>query len=105
MPIAYSVDGKSWINNDAHVLRITKFSRYLIQEYFIFSDISDFIISGLRPKETKGMLTNMVIYLHKKTVMAVYENKILKFDASLEKNKSKIKSSKSLKKSLINQVF
>jgi type I restriction enzyme S subunit len=105
LPIAYSVDGKSWINNHAHVLRVTKASRYLVKEYFNFFDISDFITGGTRPKVTKGMLTDMPIYLPKKGVKEVSENKLLEIDASLENNKSKILSSKALQKSLINQVF
>ncbi len=105
LPIAYSVDGESWINNHAHVLRITKFSRYLVKEYFNFSDISDFITGGTRPKVTKGMLTDMPIYLPKKPLREILENKLLEIDTSIENNKSKISSSKALQKSLINQVF
>jgi type I restriction enzyme S subunit len=105
LPIAYSVDGESWINNHVHALRVTKFSRYLVKEYFNFSDISDFITGGTRPKVTKAMLTDMPIYLPKKEAKADCENKLLEIDTSLENNKSKLDSSKALQKSLINQVF
>jgi type I restriction enzyme S subunit len=105
LPIAYNIDGKSWINNHAHVLRLNKTSRYLVKEFFNFSDISDFITGGTRPKITKGMLTDMPIYLPKDDVLAICEEKLLTIDLSIDSNNNKLSSSQSLQKSLINQIF
>lgn len=105
LPIAYIVNGESWINNHAHVLRITKASRYLVKEYFNFSDISDFITGGTRPKVTKGMLTDMPIFLPKEELLEISERKLKDIDFALDSNISCMESAKSLQKSLINQVF
>jgi restriction endonuclease S subunit len=105
LPIAYEVDGKSWVNNHAHVLMITKASRYLVKEYFNFSDISDFITGGTRPKITKGMLTDMPIYLPKKEFELSSINQLRSIDESISYLKSYLVEGKSLQKSLINQIF
>jgi len=105
LPIAYSVDGDSWINNHAHVLRVTNASRYLVKEYFNFSDVSDFITGGTRPKITKGMLTDMPIYLPKANYADISEKKLLAIDNTIYSNNNSLDASKALQKSLINQVF
>ena len=105
LPIAYEVDGKSWINNHAHVLRITRASRYLVKEYFNFADVSDYITGGTRPKITKGMLTVMPIYLPKSGLEAIAEHRLVSIDYSITSCKQYIMKAKSLQKSLINQIF
>jgi len=105
LPIAYSVDGKCWVNNHSHVLRITRSSRYLVQEFFNFHDISDFITGGTRPKITKGMLSDMPIYLPKESLSELSENRLISLDKSINNCEYKINTSKSLQKSLINQIF
>lgn len=105
LPIAYCVDGESWINNHTHVLKITKASRYLVKEYFNFSDISDFITGGTRPKITKSMLMDIPIYLPKKQFKNLCEQKLKNIDKAINSNRNRVKSSQFLQKSLINQIF
>ncbi len=105
LPIAYSVDEKCWVNNHAHVLKIIKGSRYLVKEYFNFSNISDFIASGTRPKLNKGVLMEMPIYLPFEGDDIKYERELLAIDASKSNCDEKLVSSQSLQKSLINQIF
>jgi type I restriction enzyme S subunit len=50
LPIAYEVDERCWVNNHAHVLKVIKGSRYLVSEYFNFTNISDFCF-GLNSSE------------------------------------------------------
>ncbi len=105
LPIAYSVDGKCWVNNHAHVLKITKGSRYLVKEYFNFTSISDFIASGTRPKLNKGVLMEMPIYLPHEGDDIKYERELLAIDYSILNSINEISSSRTLQKSLINQIF
>ncbi len=105
LPISYEVDNKCWVNNHAHVLSINQTSRYLVKEYFNFSDISDFITGGTRPKITKGMLTDMPIYIPKESFLVESEDKLKAIDKAIYSSDSKIASSKALQKSLINQIF
>ncbi|WP_289028602.1 restriction endonuclease subunit S [uncultured Paraglaciecola sp.] len=105
LPIAYEVDEKCWVNNHAHVLKITKASRYLVAEYFNFHDVSDFITGGTRPKITKGMLSDMPIYLPKKDLSDQLENKLKSIDSSIEKVEIVIERNKELSNLLNRKVF
>lgn len=105
LPIAYSVDEKCWVNNHAHVLKVTKASRYLVKEYFNFTDISDFIASGTRPKLNKGVLMEMPIYLPFEENEIKCEKELLAVDSSKLDCSKRIRISQSLQKSLINQIF
>src|SRR5262245_5433800 len=50
LPIAYSIEGKSWVNNHAHVLRV-KGADQLFLEYYINSiDVSPYLAGATRPK-------------------------------------------------------
>ena len=61
LPIAYSINGKSWVNNHAHVLRFIGANR-IFAEYFINSiDISPFLSGTTRPKLNKGSLMDIMI--------------------------------------------
>ena len=105
LPIAYSVDEKCWVNNHAHVLKITNASRYLVKEYFNFTDINDFIASGTRPKLNKGVLMEMPIYLPFKENEVKFEKELLLIDSSISDCSKIISDCRSLQKSLINRVF
>src|SRR3989338_8884172 len=54
---AYTVDGRSWVNNHAHVLRCTKADRVFLKEYLNYEDLNSFITGGTRGKLTKGVLS------------------------------------------------
>ncbi len=105
LPIAYSVDDKCWVNNHSHVLKISSASRYLVMEYFNFSDISDYITGGTRPKITKGALSDMPIYLPKAGLEKKSEDQLSSIDKSISFIESQIAASRALQKSLINQIF
>lgn len=105
LPIAYEVDEKCWVNNHAHVLKIKGACRYLVAEYFNSHDVSDFITGGTRPKITKGMLSDMPIYLPKHELMEKIRNQLLKTDQSIAAIKKQISFTNELMKTLQNKVF
>ena len=50
-PIAFSVSGKSWVNNHAHVVRFHDFAtQKFIEVYFSLIDISEYITGTAQPK-------------------------------------------------------
>jgi len=105
LPIAYEIDEKCWVNNHAHVLRVSGLYRYLVAEYFNSHDISDYITGGTRPKLTKGMLSDMPIYLPREEHVDKVKNRLLSIDQSLAAISKQIAHTKLLMKSLINQIF
>ncbi|MGI4873425.1 MAG: restriction endonuclease subunit S [Janthinobacterium lividum] len=105
LDIAYEVDGKCWVNNHAHVLRITNASRYLVKEYFNNSDISDYVSGSTRPKLNKSTLMEMSLYLPAREEQTVYEEKIKRIDNAIEKCEVAASQNDKVKFQIINQIF
>ncbi len=61
-PIAFSVSGKVWVNNHAHVVRFEKMSmQKYIEVFFSLVDISDQITGSAQPKLNQAKLNAMMI--------------------------------------------
>ena len=61
LPIAYSIEGKSWVNNHAHVLRITDINQFFLEYYFNSIDLSPYLSGTTRPKLNKASLLGIPI--------------------------------------------
>ena len=105
LPIAYEVDGKSWVNNHAHAIRIHDGLRYLVAEFLNASDLSDFISGTTRPKITKTALDDLPIYLPKKQIRDQITNQLHLIDGTRDAIEGGLSSSRQLLKSVINQIF
>ncbi|KAA9338439.1 hypothetical protein F0P96_06295 [Hymenobacter busanensis] len=105
LDIAYEVDEKCWVNNHAHVLRITDASRYLVKEYFNHSDISDYVSGSTRPKLNKSTLMEMSLFLPPKEDQPEVELKLKRIDKTIEGCEASISQSDKVKTQLINQIF
>ncbi|KMS63866.1 restriction endonuclease subunit S [Sphingobium baderi] len=56
-PIAFSVSGKCWINNHAHVLKFEKMhTQILVEQYLNAISLEDFLTGVAQPKLNRGML-------------------------------------------------
>ena len=61
-PIAFSVSGKIWVNNHAHILRFPNIELQRYVEYFFANyDISEFVTGAAQPKFNQKALNNIVI--------------------------------------------
>ena len=59
---AYIIEGKSWVNNHAHILKIDKeVNDKLIEYYLVFKDLNEFITGAIVPKLTQQALRNIPI--------------------------------------------
>ena len=59
-PIAFSVSGKSWVNNHAHVVRFHDFAtQKFIEVYFSLIDISEYITGTAQPKLNQAKLNTI----------------------------------------------
>lgn len=60
--IAFSIHGKNWVNNHAHVLSFDNSIRRRFAEYYIeHLDISKYVSAGAQPKLTKDKLNSIPI--------------------------------------------
>ena len=109
-PIAFSVSGKTWVNNHAHVLRFQDITTQKFVEFYLNSIPLDDYVSGMaQPKLNQKMLNTIVIpypalseqqrivttlkalSVETKKLEAIYQQKLTALDE--------------LKKSILNQAF
>ncbi len=61
-PIAFSVSGKSWVNNHAHVLKFSTYAERKYVEYYLNSiDLTPYISGAAQPKLNKRSLESISI--------------------------------------------
>ena len=109
-PIAFSINGKAWVNNHAHVLRFEKIESQKFVEYFLNSINLDSYVSGMaQPKLNQKMLNSIQIpYPH----FAEQKSIVKKLDALSEQTKKleeiykqKLADLEELKKSVLSIAF
>ena len=63
-PIAFSISGKNWVNNHAHVLKFSNYATRRYVEFYLNSiDLSPFITGGAQPKLNQKNLNKIDIPL------------------------------------------
>ena len=61
-PIAFSISGKTWVNNHAHVLKFTSYElRKYVENYLNSIDLSKYISGGAQPKLNQDNLNKITI--------------------------------------------
>jgi type I restriction enzyme M protein len=84
LPIAFSVNGKVWVNNHAHIL---KFKNQKIQKfvewYLNVTDLTQFITGMAQPKLNQANLTKISIQLPEETELDKIFNKIIDVEEKL----------------------
>lgn len=105
LPIAYEVDGKAWVNNHAHAIRVHDGLRHLVAEYLNAADLSDFVSGTTRPKLTKSTLDDLPIYLPPKERRETTDSRLRSIDGAAEATDVEMTCSRNLLKSLINEIF
>ena len=61
-PIAFSISGKNWVNNHAHIIKFDNFITQKYVEHYLNSiDLSPYLSSSTMPKLTQQNLNNIEI--------------------------------------------
>ena len=82
-PIAFSVRGKVWVNNHAHVLRFSDLAlQKYIEYFFAMISIEDYITGSTQPKLNQAKLNAMLIPVPSKERMDAYHSFIEQVDKS-----------------------
>jgi len=106
-PIAFSISGRTWVNNHAHVLRFEKsVTQILVQAYLNYIDISDYITGMAQPKLNRAMLDSIPLALpptprEQNDVASC----IASLDHLLSMHQKKMESLSAHKKGLLQQLF
>ena len=109
-PIAFSIEGKNWVNNHAHVLRFENIITQRYVEYFLNSIRLEPYVSGMaQPKLNQRSLNSIQIPIpplpEQKAIVKILDEAFAKIDqakANIEKN---IENAKELFQSKLNEIF
>jgi type I restriction enzyme S subunit len=110
-PIAFSVSGKVWVNNHAHVLRFKDIATQRFIEYFFAGfKLDDYISGAAQPKLTQKALNSIPISIpnevsEQQAIVTTLDSLKSKVD-KLQENYEKISQEcDALKQAILRQVF
>ncbi len=109
-PIAFSITGKTWVNNHAHVLRFKDFTSQKYIEYYLNSIKLDSYISGMaQPKLNQKMLNliNVPIppFSEQKQIVAILDKAFAAIDKAKANVERNLQNTKDLFQSKLNEIF
>lgn len=106
-PIAYMIQGKTWVNNHAHVLRANKqivSTKYLCK-CLSFYDVRKYVTGSTRLKLTKGQAENIVLQIPPLEEQERIVHILEKAESAIEKREKSIKLLDELVKSRFIELF
>lgn len=105
-PIAFSISGKTWVNNHAHVLRFEDIpTQKMVEDYLNFIDLTDYITGMAQPKLNKAMLDSIPIPLPRSEERQRIAACISSLDDLIAAQGDKVEALKTHKKGLMQQLF
>ena len=109
-PIAFSIDGKTWVNNHAHVLRFENMTSQRFIEYYLNSMKLDNYVSGMaQPKLNQKSLNSILVpspsFEDKKQIVAMLDKAFAAIDTARANIEQNIANAKELFQSKLNEIF
>lgn len=105
-PIAFSISGKTWVNNHAHVLRFDrKATQTLVEMYLNITDLRDFITGMAQPKLNRRMLDTIPIPLPNPVEQQRIAMCLSSLDEGLVSQVRKLDALKQHKQGLLQRMF
>lgn len=103
---AYIIEGKSWVNNHAHILKIDKeVNDKLIEYYLVFKDLNEFITGAIVPKLTQQALRNIPIPVPPISEQEHIVQELDLLSGIIEKHKQQLKEYDTLAQSIFYDMF
>lgn len=105
-PIAFSVSGKCWVNNHAHVLRFAqKETRKFVEFYFNAISIEEYVTGAAQPKLNQQALNSMKLPLPDLATQRAIVAEIEAEQALVEANRQLIARFKAKIKAVLDRVW
>lgn len=105
-PIAFSVSGKTWVNNHAHVLKFgNRSTQIMIENYLNFIKLDDFLTGMAQPKLNRAMLDSIPIPLPDIDEQQKIADCLTSLDELIAAQGQKLDALKAHKKGLLQQLF
>jgi len=109
-PIAFSVSGKVWVNNHAHILKFKNiYTQYFVEYYFASIKIDEYVTGAAQPKFSQKSMNKLPIWIpplsEQQRIVATLDSLKSKVDR-LQANFEKISQEcDALKQAILRQVF
>ena len=105
-PIAFSVSGKSWVNNHAHVVRFHDFAtQKFIEIYFSLIDISEYITGTAQPKLNQAKLNAMLFCWPPLALQNQFATFVERVDQQKQTVQQSLEKLELMKKALMQEYF
>lgn len=105
-PIAFSVSGKSWVNNHAHVVRFHDFAtQKFIEVYFSLIDISEYITGTAQPKLNQAKLNAMLFCWPPLALQNQFATFVERVDQQKQAVQQSLEKLELMKKALMQEYF
>lgn len=104
---AYLIQGPSWVNNHAHVLRADKknINSYFLMESLNMVDYSDFVSFGTRSKLTQASMNGIKVLVPSMKIQEKIVDLLVTFDEVIESIQKSIENSKALRSGMLSQLL
>lgn len=105
-PIAFSITGKTWVNNHAHVLKFKNTStQVLVENYLNYTNLQDYLTGMAQPKLNRSKLDIIPIPLPKPNEQQKVADCLSSLDGLITAQSEKIERLKEHKKGLMQGLF
>lgn len=105
-PIAFSITGKTWVNNHAHVLKFEfKPTQIIVENYLNAINLEDYLTGMAQPKLNRAKLDIIPIPLPERDEQKVIADCLFNIDYLISAESQKLEELKAHKKGLMQQLF
>ncbi len=102
---AYTISGKSWVNNHAHILRCKNINWVFLKEMLNYMDVSKFINTGNRQKLNKSDLEKILIPFPERGEQDKIASVLSCVDSAIQQTNEIIEQTKKLKSGLMQDLL
>lgn len=105
-PIAFSISGKTWVNNHAHVLKFShRYTQNIVESYLNMINLQDFLTGMAQPKLNRAKLDIIPIPLPEEEEQQKIADCLSEIDTMITKQSNKLDQLKAHKKGLMQGLF
>ena len=105
-PIAFSISGKTWVNNHAHVLKFShKYTQNIVESYLNMINLQDFLTGMAQPKLNRAKLDIIPIPLPEEEEQQKIADCLSEVDKIITEQSNKVEQLKAHKKGLMQGLF
>lgn len=105
-PIAFSISGKTWVNNHAHVLKFShKYTQNIVESYLNMINLQDFLTGMAQPKLNRAKLDIIPIPLPEEEEQQKIADCLSEIDTIITEQSNKVEQLKAHKKGLMQGLF